>query len=46
MQHDGLISTYCQMITMIGSANIHFLIYIQEIEKKIKEKIFPCHENF
>lgn len=36
MQHDGLIYTYREIITMIGSDNIHFLI-IDPIKRKERQ---------
>ena len=34
MQNDGLIYISQEMITTIGPANIHLLIYIQQKQKK------------
>ena len=47
IEHDDLISIYCKMITTVGSADIHLLIYRQQKrkERKIEKKIFSDVEN-
>ena len=48
VQHNGLIYIYCEMITTIGSTNIHLLLqtqYVEEKGEKIKEKYSPCDED-
>ena len=47
MQNDGLIYISQEMITTIGPANIHLLIYIQQKQKKRKEReiIAPSDGN-
>ena len=43
VQHNGLIYIYCEMITTIGSTNIHLLLqtqYVEEKGEKNKGKIF------
>ena len=37
MQNDGLIYISQEMITTVGPANIHLLIYIQQKKKKEKK---------
>ena len=36
IEHDDLISIYCKMITTVGSADIHLLIYRQQKRKERK----------
>ena len=42
MQNDGLIYISQEMITTVGPANIHLLIYIQQKKKEKKRKGNNC----
>lgn len=44
VQHEGLMSVYCGMLTTVGPANIWLLIQIQVLKKQ-KEKMSPWDES-